>query len=266
MKVTLSGKSIVIILVMVVVVGVATGVFHDQSIKAVYSALNPDLGKYRAQSSSLNSTVQHLQDENNQLRSQIGALNALKPNIQATEIYTPQGSATTQLGTVYNGGRVSSSGSFDYTTAVAGKYTLVFDNTFSFSAYKVVSASYTVAGTSYTKSFTVNPGTNQTFPYDLATGQRLVGQFTVNGGSGNDVNFYIISQTCTQTVNFAFDLVNSGSADGYATVQFQVDGQMFWHNRYFVAQGQHLPEGGSIVLGDCVGHVYDILVSQTEKA
>ncbi|HVH15121.1 MAG TPA: hypothetical protein VNA15_05315 [Candidatus Angelobacter sp.] len=169
------------------------------------------------------------------------------------------------MATVYNGGRVSSSGAFDYTTTRPGTYTLVFDNTFSFSSYKFVSAAYSVAGTSYTKSFSIVPGANQTFPYDLSTGQRLVGQFNVTGGSGNDVNFYVTSLTCSQTVFFSFTLVNSGTADGYATVQFQVDGQAFWHNRYFVAQGQHLPESGSVVLSDCVGRVYTLRYRKQRK-
>src|SRR5712692_4557681 len=59
----------------------------------------------------------------------------------------------------------------------------------------------------------------------------------ISGGSGNDTDFYIAADTCTQTVNFSFTLVNSGSANGYATVQIQIDGQTNWTNRYFVARG-----------------------------
>jgi len=49
--------------------------------------------------------------------------------------------------------------------------------------------------------------------------------FTISGGSGNDTDFYIAADTCTQTVNFSFTLVNSESANGYATVQIELDGQ-----------------------------------------
>jgi hypothetical protein len=190
---------------------------------------------------------------------------AQQPNIQATSVNIPQATSNPQSSTVVNGGMVANSGTFDYTTTLPGKYVLVFDNSFSVFSSKSVSVSYTAAGTSGTKSFVVSAGNSETISFTLTTGQRLYGSFTVSGGSGNDVDFYVTAQTCTQTVNFSFTLVNSGSANGYATVRFQSDGTSIWSNRYYVAQGQQLPESGNVVLPDCSGHAYNIVVSQTEK-
>ncbi len=186
------------------------------------------------------------------------------PNIQATEISVPQATSDPRSSTVVNDGRVVTSDAFDYTTTLPGTYALVFDNGFSVFTSKSVSVTYTVGGTSNTKSFVVNAGNFEKISFTLQTGDRVSGSFSVSGGS-NDVDFYITAQTCTQTVNFSFTLVNSGSANGYATVQFQVDGQVYWHNRYFVAQGQHLPESGSLVLSDCAGHAYNVVVAEVQK-
>jgi hypothetical protein len=190
---------------------------------------------------------------------------AQQPNIQATSINIPQATTSPHSSTVVNEGTVANSGTFDYTTTLPGTYVLVFDNSFSVFSSKSVSVSYTAAGESGTKSFVVSAGNIQTLSFTLTTGERLYGSFSISGGSGNDIDFYVTAQTCTQTVNFSFTLVNSGSANGYATVHFQSDGTSVWSNRYYVAQGQQLPENGSVVLSDCSGHVYNIVVSQTQK-
>ena len=190
---------------------------------------------------------------------------AQQPNIQVTNINIPQATAIPRTSTVVDGGRVVNSGTFDYTTTLPGTYTLVFDNSFSVFSSKSVAVSFTVAGASDSNSFVVQPGNVANLDFTLTAGNRLTGTFSVSGGSGDDIDFYVTARTCTQTVNFSFVLVNSGSANGYATVQFQVDGQAFWTNRYFVAQGQQLPENGSVVLSDCNGHAYNIVVSKTEK-
>ena len=190
---------------------------------------------------------------------------AQQPNIQATSINIPQATTKPQSSTVVNDGTVANSGAFDYAATLPGTYMLVFDNGFSVFTSKSVAVTYTVAGTSGSKSFTVSAGSSESLPFTLTTGERLYGTFTVSGGSGNDVNFYLTAQTCTQTLNFSFTLVNSGSANGYATVHFQSDGTSVWSNRYYVAQGQQLPESGSVVLSDCSGHSFNVVVSQMQK-
>jgi hypothetical protein len=191
---------------------------------------------------------------------------AQQPNIHVTAINIPQGTTNPQSSTVADNGRVANSGTFDYTTTLPGTYAITFDNSFSTFSSKSVSVSYTAAGASGSKSFVVGAGNVETVSFTLSTGDRLYGSFSVSGGSGNDINFYITAQTCTQTVNFSFTLVNSGSANGYATVEFQSDGTVLWTNHYYVAQGQQLPERGNVGLSDCSGHNYNILISQTQKS
>ncbi len=190
---------------------------------------------------------------------------AQQPNIQVTAVSIPQATGDPQTAYPVDG-IVSSSDSFDYTPSQPGTYTLVFDNSFSTFSSKSISLSYTAGGSSDTKSFVVDAGEIERLSFTLEANQRLSGSFTISGGSGNDVNFYMKAETCTQTVNFSFTLVNSGSANGYATIQFQVDGQSYWTNKYFVVQGQQLPQSGSIVLSDCNGHDYRVVVSSIEKA
>jgi len=190
---------------------------------------------------------------------------AQQPNIQATSINIPQAITNPQYSIPVNDHIVANSGTFDYTTTLPGTYVLTFDNSFSTFSSKSVSVSYTAAGISATKSFVVSGGNTEELSFTLSNGDRLYGSFSVSGGSGNDIAFYITAQTCTQTVSFSFYLVNSGSANGYATVHFQSDGTSIWSNRYYVGQGQQLPENGSVVLSDCSAHTYNILISQTQK-
>ncbi len=190
-----------------------------------------------------------------------------QPNIQATAINIPQPVANPQTSTVLNDGRVSGSASFSYISKLPGSYSLVFDNSFSTFSSKAVALTWAdAAGASHTQAFTVSPGNAYTITTDMKTNQVISGSFSVSGGSGDDVNFYITAQTCTQSVTFTFTLVNSGSADGYATVQLRVDGQALWTNRYFVSQGQQLLQNGGITLSDCDSHSINLVVSSQTRA
>jgi len=145
-----------------------------------------------------------------------------------------------------NDGRVTSPGSFDYTTSLPGTYTLVWDNIFSVITSKSVSVTYTVSGSTHSQSFTVQPGHNYELSFNLGNGDRVYGNFAVSGGS-NDVNFYITAQTCTETVSFSFTLVNPGSANGFATARLLEDGKdTTWSNRYYVPQGGQVQGSGTI--------------------
>lgn len=191
---------------------------------------------------------------------------AQQPNIQATAINIAQPAASPRTANALDDGRVSNSGSFDYTTGQSGTYILVFDNSFSTFSTKSVGVTYNVAGSDQTRSFSVPPGTTQQISYNLATGQRIHGSFTIAGGSGNDINFYITASTCSETVSFSFTLVNPGPASGFATVHFTVDGQTQWSNRYLVPNGGQVPATGSVTLPDCNSHTMNIVVSAQEKA
>lgn len=190
---------------------------------------------------------------------------ARQPNIQATSINI-QPTSDPRYSTVVNDGIVANSATFDYSAPLSGTYTLVFDNSFSTFSSKSVSLTYTVSGASHTQSFVVSAGDAQKFSLNLNTGVEISGSFSVSGGSGNDIEFYITARTCTQTVNFSFTLVNSGDSNGYATVHFTADGLTYWTNRYYVPQSQQVTESGNVILGDCSGHVENIVVTQQEKA
>jgi hypothetical protein len=185
-----------------------------------------------------------------------------QPNIQATAINTQPPITNPQTSTVVNQGVVSNSGAFVFTANLPGTYTLVFDN--SFSTFSSKSVSLTLTG-STTLSFVVTAGATKQIPYSLSSGQTISGLFSVSGGSGNDIDFYVSAQTCTQTIAFSFTLVNPGSANGFATVQFLVDGRAAWNNRYLVSEGQQVQGTGSVTLPDCNSHTTNVTVSQQGK-
>src|SRR6266852_6060848 len=118
---------------------------------------------------------------------------SFQPNNQATAVSIGTPSTSPSSSRAVDDGRVTSPGSFDYTTSLPG--------------------TYAVSGSSHTQSFTVKPGTYQELSFSLSTDDRIYGNFAVSGGS-NDLNFYITAQTCTETVVFSFTLVNPGNANG----------------------------------------------------
>lgn len=191
---------------------------------------------------------------------------AQQPNIQPTAINIAQPITSPRTTNAVNDGRVTGSGSFDYTTDQSGTYTLVFDNSFSTFSTKSVAVSYTVSGSDQSRSFSVSPGTYQQISYTLVAGQRIRGTFTIAGGSGNDVNFYITASTCSETVNFTATLVNPGPASGFATVHLNVDGQTQWSNQYLVPNGGQVAVSGSVTLSDCNSHAMNVVVSAQQKA
>ncbi len=191
---------------------------------------------------------------------------SLQPNIQATAVNIGTPSTSPSSSTAVDDGRVTSPGSFDYTTSLPGTYALVWDNSFSVFTSKSVSVSYTVSGSTHTQSFTVQPGTSQELSFSLGTGDRIYGNFAVSGGS-NDVNFYITAQTCTETVSFSFTLVNPGNANGFATARLLEDGKdTTWSNRYYVPQGGQTQGAGTVTFPDCSSHILSVSISTQEKA
>ena len=191
---------------------------------------------------------------------------SLQPNVQATAINIGTPTTDPVSSTPVDQGRVTSPGAFDYTTSLVGTYDLVWDNSFSVFTSKSVSVSYTVSASSTkSTSFTVQPGRVEELSFDLGTGDRIYGTFAVSGGS-NDVNFYIISHTCSQTVSFSFTLVNPGNANGFGTARLTEDGHNTdWSNRYYVPQGGQAQGSGTITFPDCSSHILNVVVTQ-EKA
>jgi hypothetical protein len=188
-----------------------------------------------------------------------------QPNIQVTNLQLGSPQTSPQTSPIQNQGRVATSGSFSYTTTVNGVVYLEFDNSFSTVTTKQVSISYAAAGASQSGSFSVSAGQVYTVQVPLNNGQSVSGTFTVSGGSGNDIDFYIDQYTCSQTVSFSLVLVNSGSANGYATVVLTTDnGIQAYNNKYFVQQGQQEPVSGSAVIPDCASHTLTPSVTQAK--
>jgi len=164
-----------------------------------------------------------------------------------------------------NQGLVSQSGSFSYIANLTGSYYLTFDNSFSVFSTKNVALSYVVAGKQYNTGVTIGAGQVQTIFVGLGSGGQVTGNISVSGGSGNDIDFSIVGNTCTEAVPFSFTIVNSGSVGGYATVAYQSDGSSIWTNRYYVSAGQQLPVSGSGNLLDCNSHNFSAVVTAEQK-
>ena len=189
-----------------------------------------------------------------------------QPSIQVTNISTAQPVQNPSSQNVVDLGRVTNTGVFSYTAVLDGSYILVFDNMFS-DVSKSVAVTYSIAGgQSNSQSFTVQGRDSHDVTTTLLAGQSIMGSFTVAGTQGNNIMFQIVANTCTQTISFSFSLVNTGSANGFATVGFQADGQTAWSNKYFVQTGQQLPASSSAMFSNCASHNYNIVVLSQQKA
>jgi flagellar basal body-associated protein FliL len=222
---------------------------------------------------------------------------SLQPNIQVVNLQFGSAQTNPQTSTVQDQGRVSGSGSFSYTASVGGLAYLEFDNSFSTFSSKSVSVEYSVAGVQSSQSFTIGAGSANTIGVSLNGGQTVSGTFTASGGSGNDVDFSIVLTTCSQTIPFTANLVNSGGANGYAVISLQIqsssnvattggpstastsntaggssgfgplvqNGTVF-SDKYYVEKGQQVPISGSATVLDCGSHAFTAVVSQQQKA
>jgi len=192
--------------------------------------------------------------------------NSLQPNIQVTDVHSVRYTHPTTT-TWLDLGRVRNDGHFnDMSVDLGGDYVLVFDNSFSLFSDKYISLQYTTHWPDYqSRSFYVTAGQTKNLTVHVNEGQQLGGDFTVSGGSGNDINFHILANTCSETVLFTCTLVNSGNADGYAEVVFAADGTAVWSNKYYVRQNTSLPINGSITINDCDDHTFNIVIQRQYK-
>lgn len=161
-------------------------------------------------------------------------------------------------------GRVSGSGSFNYTAILKGAYYMTFDNTFSFNSTKEVSFSYTAGGETQDYRISVPPEDTSIFFVGLNADEQVKVTYSVL--NGDKLDFYIVGGTCTETVPFSMTLTNTGSASGFATVAFLSDGQAIWTNRYFVGRSQQLPVSDSVSLPACTIHVFSAEVLAQQKS
>jgi flagellar basal body-associated protein FliL len=222
---------------------------------------------------------------------------SLQPNIQVLNLQFGSAQTSPQNSIVQDQGRVSGSDTFSYTATMSGVAYLVFDNTFSTFSSKQVSVAYSVAGSQNSQSFVVDAGNVNTIGVQMYSGQTVSGTFTASGGSGNDVDFSIILYTCSQTIPFTANIVNSGGANGYAVVSIQIQsssngvstvgpsststttaaggssgnvplvlsGTVF-SEKYYAPKGQQEPISGTASILDCGTHTFSAVVSQQQKA
>lgn len=64
----------------------------------------------------------------------------------------------------------------------------------------------------------------------------------------------------------SFTLVNAGDADGFATVEFLLDGVMIMEVEYFVVAGQQESHRESVPVEDCFLHDADARLGDVRKA
>jgi len=187
------------------------------------------------------------------------------PNISVSDV-TVNSVPREEFVTVLDYGRVPNYSSFYYQPKVFGTYNLVFSNDFSFISTKYVEAKYSDNGKFYTQSFQVPAGANKIIPVYAGSGQVISGDFSVSGGSGNDVDFYIGTVTCSQTVTFSFNLINTGPVDGNSEIILEADGQSVWSNNYFIEKNTQARKDGKVTINDCYQHEYFLTISKIERA
>jgi hypothetical protein len=192
---------------------------------------------------------------------------SLQPNVHVTNTNIGQPSQTPASATVVSDGRVSGSGSFNYAATLDGSYVLTFDNSFSTFSSKTVDVTYT-AGSAQSTTTTLNvpAGQAQVISVQLTAGQNISGSFSVSGGSGNDVDFDITANTCSETIPFSYDLANTGSVSGNVTSSFQSDGQQIWSHNDLVSPGQQVPVSGTAQLANCATHNFTIAITSQQRA
>ncbi len=68
-----------------------------------------------------------------------------------------------------------------------------------------------------------------------------------------------------QSYTASFTLVNNGNADGFANVQFVIDGTVVANNNYFITQGTSVQKSLTASLNDCNEHSLDVRIASIWK-
>lgn len=189
---------------------------------------------------------------------------SLQPNIQVSNLNIAT-NHNNQFVKVYDQGRVSNSGNFYYSSPQSSSYYLVFSNDFSIISTKHISMAYTDKGQTHAQNFQVAPGTYESIPVYVYSGQAISGSFNVAGGSGNDVDFYIATNTCSETVSFSFNLSNNSPVNGNADISLKSDGNIIWSNIYYVESQKQVSESGSATIKDCDQHDFKMIVTSQKR-
>ncbi len=194
----------------------------------------------------------------------VGYQLSLQPDIQVSELNVSR-DKNTEFVKVLDYGRVSNYASFDYTAPQDGTYYIVLENDFSFFSSKYVVGSYSDKGKFYLMGFDIPPGNYESIPVYAYASQSISGEFNINGGSGNDVDFSISQERCSQKVFFSFSLGNYGPVSGNAQVKLVADGNTVWTNEYYVETQKQISKKESITISDCNDHVYNMYVESQQR-
>jgi hypothetical protein len=70
----------------------------------------------------------------------------------------------------------------------------------------------------------------------------------------------------SQQLFFSFNLINTGEADGFATVAVIVDGAIWSEDTFFVPRGTSVPGALSQTVNDCNDHSVDARITGVRRA
>jgi hypothetical protein len=188
-----------------------------------------------------------------------------QPDIEVIKVNFGTTSESPRSSTPVDLGRVSGWASFSLVANVTGTYDMTFDDTFDECNDKSIGLSYSINGQSTSQTFDVSGFLPSVVGVSLNKSDTLSGQFTIVGGSYNDVDFWITGSTYSATMPVTFVLVNRGLTGGYATVGIQSNGQVLWSKSYYVSAGQQSPESTSMVFPTCSSPQLTVAVLSQQK-
>ncbi len=75
-----------------------------------------------------------------------------------------------------------------------------------------------------------------------------------------------IEGDCYEDYLFFFTLVSTGDADGFAKVEFLIDGVAMEDTDYFVQAGTTVEKSVAVLVDDCVQHTAEVRIASVWKA
>jgi hypothetical protein len=184
----------------------------------------------------------------------------LIPNFQVADVSISKPMITSGSNLIFHG-HILDSLSFSYAASEAVNCRLDFSNNgASLEPKSVTLEYYTVNDTAKVDTFNVAPFASNSRSFDLLSGQSLSGYFEISSAAVNDLWVAFTYTNYTQSVDFSFNLVNSGSADGFAVVELRSDGASVWSNRYTLVAGGNRVETGTVTIHDKGEHSFVLTV------
>jgi hypothetical protein len=184
--------------------------------------------------------------------------NAPAPSFQVTNVSISKPKITDTNNPIFHG-QVKESCSFYYTASDSVTCVLIFSNFNSSS--KSVNVTCFINDSVQNAILNVNPYATYICRYDLFKGQFISGSISISGGEEN-LYFHVTYTNYTQSIDFSFNLANSGSSDGFAVVEFRSDGTPVWSNKYTLVAGGSEREIGTVKIPDKAEHTFQLLMVQ----